>query len=206
MQETRVSPYLKHLQKNALLYLQLLALLLLMLALMNPFITKSKIAGAQVVFIVDTSATMLAGKEQATFEQHKKEMLALVHELNGRPVTLITTGHAPTAVLQQETNTNAVEQAIQALQVTYETAQMHKSLDVAQAFIGDVPTSVYIFTDALDKMQLPIEKDTVQWIVKGAAKDLKILPLHVLLRRQTDNMQWHLCSFAMIRKNSNRQY
>ncbi|WP_107838713.1 vWA domain-containing protein [Metasolibacillus meyeri] len=173
MQETRVSPYLKHLQKNALLYLQLLALLLLMLALMNPYINKSKIAGSQVVFIVDTSATMLAGKEQATFELHKQEMLSLINDLNGRPITVITTGHAPIAILQQETNVNAIEQAIQALQVTYETAQMPKALDVAQAFIGDAPTSVYIFTDALDKMQLPIEKDTVQWIVKGAAKDLK---------------------------------
>ncbi|MEC1178735.1 BatA domain-containing protein [Metasolibacillus meyeri] len=173
MQETRVSPYLKHLQKNALLYLQLLALLLLMLALMNPYIYKSKIAGSQVVFIVDTSATMLAGKEQATFELHKQEMLSLINDLNGRPITVITTGHAPIAILQQETNVNAIEQAIQALQVTYETAQMPKALDVAQAFIGDASTSVYIFTDALDKMQLPIEKDTVQWIVKGAAKDLK---------------------------------
>lgn len=173
MQETRVSPYLKHLQKNALLYLQLLALLLLMLALMNPFIQQSKIAGSQVVFIVDTSATMLAGKEQATFELHKQEMLSLINDLNGRPITLIVTGHAPTAVLQQETNINAIEQVIQALQVTYETAQMPKALDVAQAFIGDSPTSVYIFTDTLDKMQLPVEKETVQWIVKGAAKDLK---------------------------------
>ncbi|WP_107942197.1 vWA domain-containing protein [Metasolibacillus fluoroglycofenilyticus] len=202
MQETRVSPYLKHLQKNALLYLQLLALLLLMLALMNPFITKSKIAGAQVVFIVDTSATMLAGKEQATFEQHKEEMLALVHELNGRPVTLITTGHAPTAVLQQETNTNAVEQAIQALQVTYETAQMHKSLDVAQAFIGDVPTSVYIFTDALDKMQLPIEKDTVQWIVKGAAKDLKNIAI-TRFAATTDGQ--HAMALVQLRNDTKEQ-
>ncbi|UZN00942.1 hypothetical protein OL548_10950 [Lysinibacillus sp. MHQ-1] len=42
MQETRVSPYLKHLQKNALLYLQLLALLLLVLALMNPYVKKNQ--------------------------------------------------------------------------------------------------------------------------------------------------------------------
>ena len=71
MQETRVSPYLKHLQKNALLYLQLLALLLLVLALMNPYVKKSTIVGAQTIFIVDTSATMLAGKDQSTFDTHK---------------------------------------------------------------------------------------------------------------------------------------
>lgn len=172
MQETRVSPYLKHLQKNALLYLQLLALILLVLALMNPYLKKSTIAGAQTIFIVDTSATMLAGKEQSTFDTHKKTMLSLVEQLDGRPVTLITTGNTPKAVLQQETNTKDIEQAIQDLQVTYETAQMNKALDVAQAFVGDTQTSIYVFTDALDKKQLPMEKDSVKWLVHGAAKDL----------------------------------
>jgi len=172
MQETRVSPYLKHLQKNALLYLQLLALILLVLALMNPYVKKSTIVGAQTIFVVDTSATMLAGKEQSTFDQHKKEMLSLVNELDGRPVTLITTGNTPKAILQQETNTKAIEKAIQELQVTYETDQMHKALDAAQAFVGDTPTSIYVFTDTLDKKRLPMEKDTVKWIVKGSAKDL----------------------------------
>jgi len=172
MQETRVSPYLKHLQKNALLYLQLLALLLLVLALMNPYVKKSTIVGAQTIFIVDTSATMSAGKEQSTFDTHKKEMLSLVNELDGRPVTLITTGNTPKAIIQQETNTKNIEKAIQELQVTYETAQMNKALDVAQAFVGNTPTSIYVFTDSLDKKQLPMEKDTVKWIVKGSEKDL----------------------------------
>lgn len=173
MQETRVSPYLKHLQKNALLYLQLLALILLVLALMNPYLKKSTIAGAQTIFIVDTSATMLAGKEQSTFDTHKKEMLSLVEQLEGRPLTLITTGNTPQAVLQQETNTKDIEQAIQDLQVTFETAQMNKALDVAQAFVGDTQTSIYVFTDTLDKKQLPMEKDSVKWLVYGASKDLR---------------------------------
>ncbi|OEC02742.1 hypothetical protein GY31_06780 [Lysinibacillus sphaericus] len=172
MQETRVSPYLKHLQKNALLYLQLLALLLLVLALINPYMKKSTIVGAQTIFIVDTSATMLAGKEQSTFDAHKKEMQSLVEQLNGRPVTLITTGNSPQAVLQQETNVKTIEKTIQDLHVTYETAQMNKALDVAQAFVGDSQTSIYVFTDALDKKQLPMEKESVKWLVHGSAKDL----------------------------------
>jgi hypothetical protein len=140
---------------------------------MNPYVKKSTIVGAQTIFIVDTSATMSAGKEQSTFDTHKKEMLSLVNELDGRPVTLITTGNTPKAILQQETNIKDIEKAIQQLHVTYETAQMNKALDVAQAFVGNTPTSIYVFTDALDKKQLPMEKDTVKWIVKGSAKDLK---------------------------------
>ena len=49
MQETKASPYLKKLQKNALLFLQLAALLLLVLALMNPYIASTKITGEQVI-------------------------------------------------------------------------------------------------------------------------------------------------------------
>ncbi|UZN00249.1 hypothetical protein OL548_10955 [Lysinibacillus sp. MHQ-1] len=58
---------------------------------------------------MDTSATMLAGKGQSTFDTHKQEMLTLIDELNGRPVTLITTGSAPKAILQQETNVKEIE-------------------------------------------------------------------------------------------------
>ncbi|UZN00250.1 hypothetical protein OL548_10960 [Lysinibacillus sp. MHQ-1] len=43
------------------------------------------------------------------------------------------------------------KKGIKDLQVTYETAEMDKALDVAQAFVGDTPTSIYVFTDALDK-------------------------------------------------------
>jgi len=36
MKETKVSPYLQNLQRNALFYLQMLALILLMFALLQP--------------------------------------------------------------------------------------------------------------------------------------------------------------------------
>ena len=36
-------------------------------------------------------------------------MLSLVNELDGRPVTLITTGNTPKAILQQETKIKDIE-------------------------------------------------------------------------------------------------
>ena len=68
MQETKASPYLKKLQKNALLFLQVAALLLFVFALMNPYTTSSVVTGEQVIFVVDTSASMLAGKDEALFD------------------------------------------------------------------------------------------------------------------------------------------
>ena len=173
MQETKVSPYLKHLQKNLLLYLQLLTLILLVLSLMNPFVKTSKMAGEQAILIVDTSATMLAGKENSTFDDHKKQMLSLVSSIGGRPVTIITTGDEPQIIVRQETNQNIVEKAINELIVTYEEEQLPKAIDVAHAFIGDTPTSIYLYTDSVERGELPMESDHVKWIVRGAESDLE---------------------------------
>ena len=45
MRETKVSPYLKNLQRNALFYLQMAALLLLVFILLDPFLPKNKRLG-----------------------------------------------------------------------------------------------------------------------------------------------------------------
>lgn len=173
MQETRVSPYLKHLQRNALFYLQMLALLLFVLALMNPYLKTKEIGGEQVIWIVDTSATMLAGKEQSTFEKHLEEMRLLVKEIGGRPLTIITTGSDPKTIIRQETNVRQIEKAIDGLAVTYEEQDLTKAIEMANAFIGDLPTTIYLFTDAVSRSDLPIESEHVKWIVKGADRDLK---------------------------------
>lgn len=173
MKETNVSPYLKHLQRNALFYLQMMALILFVLALINPYIKTKEISGEQVIWIVDTSATMLAGKEQPTFEKHRNEMRSLVKALGGRPLTIITTGSEPKAVLRQETDAERIEQAIDELAVMYEEEQLTKAMEMANAIAGDLPTTIYVFTDAVSRSDLPIESEQVKWIVKGADKNLK---------------------------------
>ncbi|HCG4536172.1 TPA: BatA and WFA domain-containing protein [Salmonella enterica subsp. enterica serovar Typhi str. AG3] len=174
MQETKASPYLKHLQKNALLYLQLLSLILFVLALMNPFVKTTEISGEQSIWIVDTSATMLAKNgEGSTFEQHKKEMKSLAAALGGRPLTIITTGDEPKAILRQETQSSVIHKAIEDLEVTYEEEQLPKAIDMATAFIGETATSMYLFTDSVERGELPIESEKITWVVKGASKDLE---------------------------------
>lgn len=171
MQETRVSPYLKKLQKNILLFLQLAALLLLVLALIKPFIAKTTIAGSQVIWIVDTSATMLAGKDEDLFTKHIQEMKQLTKELGNKPVTLITTGNAPETVLRQETDPSRILQALDDLSVSYEEEHIANAINVAQAMIGDEATSVYVFTDAIERNSLPVENSLVEWHVVGAEED-----------------------------------
>lgn len=173
MQETNASPYLKKFQKNLLLLFQLLAMVVLIIALMNPIIRSTAIAGEQVIFIVDTSASMLAGKETPLFEQYKDEMLKLVDGLNGKELTIITTGKQPAIVLQKEQSSSVIRKAIEQLKITYENEQMVNAFNIAQSFISDTPTSIYVFTDALDKTALPMASENVEWNVYGLEEQLE---------------------------------
>ncbi|WP_313891447.1 BatA and WFA domain-containing protein [Psychrobacillus sp.] len=172
MKETKASPYLQHLQRNALFYLQMLAMLLLVLALLQPFWKTKALAGEQIVFIVDTSATMAVASDNTTlFEKHKKEMMTLVDQLSGKPLTIITTGNQPSVIVRQETNLGLIKEELAKLEISYEEENMSKSLDFAQSFFQNKETSVYIFTDQLDRQSLPLQFDTVSWNVKGLTTD-----------------------------------
>lgn len=178
MKETKASPYLKHLQRNALFYLQMIAMILLVIALLQPFWKTKSLAGEQALFIVDTSATMEVNTNGTSlFEQHKKDMLTLVEQLSGKPLTIITTGNQPEVIARQETNLNEIKNIINDLEVSYEEESMSKSLDFAQSFFHNKATSVYVFTDQLDKQSLPLQYEQVSWNVVGQTKDVRNVSL-----------------------------
>ena len=173
MKETRASPYLQHLQKNALFYLQMLAMILLVLALIQPFWKKEALAGEQVIFVVDTSASIEVNINNTNlFNRHKQEMLQMVDQLSGKPFTLITTGNEPTAVLRQETNIKHIKNAINKLEVTYDDEVFSKTLDFTQSFFQTKDTSVYVFTDNLDRQTLPLNYENVSWHVIGQTTEV----------------------------------
>ncbi len=187
MQETKASPYLKKLQKNALLFLQVAALILFVLALMNPYKTSSVITGQQVIFVIDTSASMLAGNKEALFESHKKELLKLVDQAEGKEITVVATGNQPNIIVRNETKASAVKQAIERLEITYESPHMSNVLDVVQSFIGTIPTSVYIFTDVLDKASIPVTSENVSWNVFGQEESLSNVAITKFAAMQQNN-------------------
>ena len=203
MQETRVSPYLKKLQKNALLFLQLAALLFLVFALMRPFIAKTTIAGSQVIWIVDTSATMLAGEGDPLFTEHIEEMKKLTKELGHQPVTLITTGNSPETVLRQETDPSRIMQALDDLAVSYEEEHIANAINVAQALIGDEATSIYVFTDSIERNMLPVENGLVEWHVFGAEKEMKNVAITKLAA--TANEQQQVTALVQLQNDTEEQ-
>ena len=174
MKETKVSPYLQNLQRNALFYLQMLALILLMFALLYPYLKSQAIAGEHIIWVVDTSATMLAtADDESVFDKHKKEMMTLSEQLAGKPLTLMTTGEEPTILLRDETNMSIIKSTIDKLAVQYEQENLPKMLDFTKSLLKDKETSIYLFTDHVERRELPVENDKVTWFVKGSQERLE---------------------------------
>ncbi|TQR08327.1 vWA domain-containing protein [Psychrobacillus soli] len=189
MRETKASPYLQHLQRNALFYLQMIAMILLVFALLQPFWKTKALAGEQIVFVVDTSATMEVhtANDSTLFDKHKKQMLQLAESLSGKPLTIVTTGNEPNVVVRAETNLDQIKSEIDKLEVSYEEENMSKSLDFAQSFFQHKATSVYIFTDVLDRKELPLQYENVTWNVEGLTSEVANLSMKRFGATKTNN-------------------
>ncbi len=162
MRETMVSPYLKKLQKNALFYLQMAALLLLLFILLGPFINKEELSNTDTIIIVDTSASMLAGKKgQSIFENHRVAINELVNNRVGQPITIITTGKEPTAIIREETDFGIIIKTIENLDVTYEQEYMERAIEFAYSISLDKEVDIQIFTDSLDRTDIPEGKSSL---------------------------------------------
>ncbi|WP_210469548.1 BatA and WFA domain-containing protein [Sporosarcina sp. 6E9] len=169
MRETKVSPYLKNLQKNALFYLQMLALLLLLFILLAPFITKEEAIRGQTIIIVDTSASMLVEKDGTSlFDKHKDAIRKLVNERSGQPITIVATGKEPTTVIREEKNAEEVILAIDQLKVSYEHEFMERAIEFTQSIAAEREVDIHIFTDSLEQQTLPEASDKMAWSVNAS--------------------------------------
>ena len=169
MRETKVSPYLKNLQRNALFYLQMAALLLLFFILLTPFITKEEVIHGQTIIVVDTSASMLVEKDGTSlFENHKEAIKELVNKRSGQPITIVLTGKEPLTVIREEKNADNVISTINQLEVSYEHEFMERAIEFAQSIAADSEADIQIFTDSLNQQTLPEESDTLSWTVNAS--------------------------------------
>ena len=167
MQETRVSPYLKNLQRNALFYLQMAALLLIVFILLGPYLTKEEAVGGHTILIVDTSATMLASNEGTSlFARNQEAMKELVASRPGEPITIMTTGKEPIVVMREETDGEAIMNAIDKLTVTYEHEYMERAIEFAKS-ITTTGAAIHIYTDSLDQATFSEGESAIAWTIHG---------------------------------------
>lgn len=169
MRETKVSPYLKNLQKNALFYLQMAALLLLFFVLLGPYLDREDRVGTSTIIIVDTSASMLATKDsESLFEENREKIKDLISKREGYPITLIRTGKEPEVLVRGETDVAKVFKAVDELAVTYE----HEHMDIVMEFTRSIVTSgnedIHVFTDSHNRADFPDDTTSNVWTVDGS--------------------------------------
>lgn len=173
MRETKVSPYLKNLQRNALFYLQMAALLLLVFILLGPYLLQDEGAAEHTVFIVDTSASMAAmDGEISLFDQNKKKMMEMAVERAGNAITIITTGKEPTLILREEQDERSVLGAIDQLELEYEQEHMPRSLDFVKSLVTNSSVDVHVFTDFLDRSVFMESENSIRWTVHSNDRPL----------------------------------
>ncbi|MFS0574417.1 BatA and WFA domain-containing protein [Sporosarcina sp. 179-K 3D1 HS] len=178
MREMKVSPYLKNLQRNALFYLQMAALVLLVVVLLDPFVKKEGSLDGHTVFVVDTSATMLAEPDgQSLWNRHKTLMEELAVERTGQPISIITTGKEPSLLLREETDGELVRSAIDKLEVAYEHEHMDHAIEFVKSFLLSEPADVHIFTDALDRNQFTEADEAISWNIHSSNEPIKNLSI-----------------------------
>ena len=173
MRETKVSPYLKNLQRNALFYLQMAALLLLVFILLGPYLPKDEEVAEHTVFIVDTSASMAAKDgDNSLFDQNKKKMMELAKDKTGQAISIITTGKEPALVIREERDEHSVLGAIDQLDLNYEQEQMQRSLDFVKSLASEGGVDVHIFTDFLDRSIFMESENGIRWTVHANNRPL----------------------------------
>ena len=185
MKELQASPYLKKLQHHLLFYLQIAALLLCVLGLLGPFSESETLAGNDFIFVVDTSATMLAGSP-SHFEKHQQEMKDLAAQAGGKPVTIVTSGNSPKVAIRNEQDLEAIEKAIDQLVVSYENAKMEQTILFADTLAVADSTVIHIFTDALDRDMLA-NKTGQSYRVHGISEMQRNVAIRQFGLSKTDN-------------------
>lgn len=155
LNEWQASPWLKKLQQNLIFWLQILALLLLMFALVRPIFLGQQVKGEHLIFIVDTSASMSAVSEDGTrFDKAKEMMSELIKKMNGQDVTLIQAGDKPSILLNREDDKAVINEKIKSLEVNYNHENIDKTLNLAASIADSKDTAIHIFSDGVKKQEV----------------------------------------------------
>ncbi|MUG44022.1 vWA domain-containing protein [Paenibacillus woosongensis] len=147
------------LQNRLLLWLQLLAAALLVLALMTPFIWVKGGLSGHTVIVVDASASMSGqrngepGKDTPASSTALDRLKIKVHEYidsmgTDGEVTLLKLGTEPEVLLTRETDQRAIRDQVDKLEAEFGKAAYRETMSLAAAMTQDDPdASVLVFTD-----------------------------------------------------------
>ncbi|EMR05259.1 hypothetical protein C772_02836 [Bhargavaea cecembensis DSE10] len=167
---TESSPFVSHLSRNALFYLQMAALLLFVLLLMKPGITSSGDSSGHLIVVADTSATMLAEENgEPLIKRHKARMESLIRDHEGARFTVIRAGGTPEVLLQASEKMDEALRTVRSLSPTYAHQDLAAALSLAGTAAGGEHANVHVFTDAAAPEDLPAAVPGVVYSVHAAS-------------------------------------
>ncbi len=146
------------LQNRLLLWLQLLAAALLVVALMLPFVWVQGGRQGHTVIIADTSASMSAvlgaaerdkDISETALDRMKRQLQEDIEGMpSGQEVTLLKLGGQPQVLLSRERDRDVLKKAVSELSADYGKAAYRETLSLASALTRNDPeASVRIYTD-----------------------------------------------------------
>lgn len=141
------NPVLERLRRNALLFLQLLAIALLAVALAGPVVTTTQATSAQpTVVVLDASASMATETGDGT--RFSRAVAAAESEL-GRPTTLVVAG-AATRVPVEADSPSAARDVLDGASVTDAPGDLRAAISRATSLAGDESRLVVVSDFAAD--------------------------------------------------------
>ncbi|MFJ7747015.1 BatA and WFA domain-containing protein [Peribacillus sp. NPDC097295] len=155
LNEWQASPWLHKLQHNLLFWLQLLVLLFLMFALVQPFWFQKGIPGDHLILIIDTSASMSAKEGELTrFEKAKQEVVEMLKMVDDQEVTIIAAGQKPVLLANHETNRSELQKQAKELELTYSHENIDKALKLADSLSTGKKSVIHLYSDSVEEADL----------------------------------------------------
>lgn len=137
VQDSEANTPWQRLRRNLLLLLQLLALALLVLALMRPFVVVPAVSAGQIELLLDASASMNAADMPgggARFDEAKRQALSIVDTLGqGDTMTVIRVTDVPEVIAPATGDRTALRAAITAARPSAAAADWVAALTLAAA-------------------------------------------------------------------------
>lgn len=143
-------------RNNILMYMQIAALLLLILALMSPYITGSGSEYSNVLIIIDNSASMsgLYSEDESKLDVAKEQAADYVNSNDGTRYTIMTVSNTPELIISGSDDKGRVSDAVNNIETTDIAGSIDQAASMVQSLVAAWKSyKVIAFTDSSANMQ-----------------------------------------------------
>lgn len=140
------SPFEK-LRKNIMLLLQILITLLIILALMNPFLKFMGKEYSELIIVIDTSASMLGISEDKTCIDRGKDIAKeyVDSSSNGTKISIITANKEAKTLVADSGNKALVKEKIDSITESFNPGDLNSSLKLIESMTKDLKNYKVLF-------------------------------------------------------------